>query len=186
MMGYGLFFWAPSFLVRSFHLSLLHASLCYGSLVLVGGLAGIWLGGVLADRYGGTRRGMYAFIPAVAFLTTIPFYFAGVLSTTLWVSFLVLLVPTALGLVWLGPVLTAVQHLVPANMRATASALFLFINNLIGIGLGTFLIGMVSDAMRQRFGAESLRYAILSGTVFYLMAAVLLFLAGRKLAQDWV
>jgi sugar phosphate permease len=186
MMGYGLFFWAPSFLVRSFQLSLLHASLCYGSLVLVGGLFGIWFGGVLADRYGAARRGMYAFIPAMAFLATVPFYVAGVLSTTLWVSFAVLLVPTALGLAWLGPVLAAVQHLVPANMRATSSALFLFINNLIGIGLGTTLIGVVSDAMRLRFGTESLRYAILAGTGIYLMAAAFLFLAARKLARDWV
>jgi MFS family permease len=186
MMGYGLFFWAPSFLVRSFHLSLLHASLAYGALVLVGGLLGIWLGGALADRYGDERRGMYAFIPAIAFIATLPFYVAGVLSTTLWISFAVLLVPTALGLAWLGPVLTAVQHLVPAHMRATASALFLFINNLIGIGLGSTLIGLVSDSMRLRFGAESLRYAILGGTGFYLIAAALLIFAGRKLPRDWM
>jgi MFS family permease len=186
MMGYGLFFWAPSFLVRSFHLSLLHASLSYGGLVLVGGLLGIWLGGMLADRYGEGRRGMYAFIPAMAFVATLPFYVAGVLSTTLWLSCAVLLVPTALGLAWLGPVLTAVQHLVPAHMRATASALFLFINNLIGIGLGSTLIGLVSDSMRVRFGAESLRYAILGGTGFYLIAAMLLTFAGRKLPKDWV
>jgi MFS family permease len=186
MMGYGLFFWAPSFLVRSFHLSLLHASLGFGALVLVGGLIGIWLGGALADRYGEKRRAMYAFIPAIAFVATVPFYVAGVLSTTLWISFAVFLVPTALGLVWLGPVLAAVQHLVPSTMRATAAALFLFINNLIGIGLGTALIGLVSDMMRLRFGAESLRYAILAGTGFYLIAAALLFFAGKKLAKDWV
>jgi MFS family permease len=186
MMGYGLFFWAPSFLVRSFHLSLLQASLGYGGLVLSGGLVGIWLGGVLADRYGEKRRAMYALVPAVAFLTTVPFYVAGVLSTTLWISFAVLLIPTALGLLWLGPVLAAVQHLVPANMRATASALFLFINNLIGIGLGTTLIGVVSDSMRLRFAAESLRYAILAGTGFYFIAAALLFFASRNLARDWV
>jgi MFS family permease len=186
MMGYGLFFWAPSLLVRSFHLSLLQASLSFGSLVLVGGLIGIWCGGALTDRYGEKRRAMYAFIPAIAFVATVPFYVAGVMSTTLWLSFAVLLVPTALGLVWLGPVLAAVQHLVPGNMRATASALFLFINNLIGIGLGTALIGAVSDLMRLRFGAESLRYAILAGTGFYLVAAALLFFAGNKLAKDWV
>ncbi len=186
MMGYGLFFWAPSFLVRSFHLSLLHASLSYGALVLIGGLFGIWFGGALADRYGEKRRAMYALVPAIAFLATVPFYVVGVLSTTLWISFLVLLVPTALGLVWLGPVLAAIQHLVPAHMRATASALFLFINNLIGIGLGTTLIGLVSDTMRVRFGTESLRYAILGGTGFYLIAAALFFFAGCKLGQDWV
>jgi MFS family permease len=186
MMGYGLFFWAPSFLVRSFHLTLLHASLGFGALVLVGGLIGIWFGGALADRYGEKRKAMYAYIPAIAFFATLPFDAAGVLSTTLWISFAVLLVPTALGLAWLGPVLAAVQHLVPGNMRATASALFLFINNLIGIGLGTTLIGLVSDLTRSRFGAESLRYAILAGTGFYLVAAALLFFAGRRLAKDWV
>jgi MFS family permease len=185
MMGYGLFFWAPSFLVRSFHLGLLQASLTYGSLILVGGLTGIWGGGVLADRYGEKRRAMYALIPAIAFLATLPFYLVGVLSTTLWISFAVLLVPTALGLAWLGPVLAAVQHLVPSNMRATASALFLFINNLIGIGLGSTLIGIVSDSMRVRFGSESLRYAILAGTGFYLIAAGFLLYASRHLRSDW-
>jgi predicted MFS family arabinose efflux permease len=185
MMGYGLFFWAPSFLVRSFHMSLLHASLEFGALLLVGGLLGIWCGGALADRYGEKRRGMYALIPAVAFVATVPFYFVGMLSTTLWVSFVVLLLPTALGLVWLGPVLAAIQHLVPNNMRATASALFLFINNLIGIGLGSWLLGAVSDAMRIRFGAESLRYAILSGTGFYVLAAAFMLLAVRHLRTDW-
>jgi MFS family permease len=185
VMGYGLLFWMPSFAVRSFHMTLLQASRIYGALVLVGGLFGIWFGGVLADKYGEKRKAFYALIPAAAFVTTVPFYVAGVLTTTLWISFTVLLVPTALGLVWLGPVLAAVQHLVPANMRATASALFLFINNLIGIGLGTTLIGVVSDLMRVRFGTESLRYAILAGTGFYLVAATLLFLASRRLEEDW-
>jgi MFS family permease len=186
MMGYGLFFWAPSFLVRSFHLTLLQASLSYGGLVLIGGLAGIWFGGVLADRYGATRPAMYALVPAIAFIGTVPFYAAGVLSATLWLCLAVLLVPTALGLVWLGPVLAAVQHLVPASQRATASALFLFIINLLGIGLGSTLIGAVSDSMRVRFGAESLRHAIFAGTGFYLIAAALMFFAARRLARDWV
>jgi predicted MFS family arabinose efflux permease len=73
MMGYGLFFWLPSFLVRSYGLSLLDASLYFGAILLVGGVAGIWLGGSLADRFGAARRSAYAIIPAVAFLATIPF-----------------------------------------------------------------------------------------------------------------
>ncbi len=187
MMGYGLFFWMPSFLVRSFALTVLHASLVYGGLVLVGGLAGIWLGGVLADRQGTRSKSMYAIIPAIAFLGTLPFYVAGVLSSSIEACMLISLVPTALGLVWLGPVLTAVQHLVPSDMRSTASAIFLFINNLIGIGLGTTLIGILSDALRVRgAGAESLRYAILSGTGFYMVAALLFFFAARHLKKDWV
>jgi predicted MFS family arabinose efflux permease len=185
MMGYGLFFWLPSFFVRSYEVTLLDASLVYGAILLVGGIAGTWLGGSLADRFGETNRSAYARIPAFAFLATVPFYLVGVLSPTLTISVLVLIVPTALGLAWLGPVISAVQHLVPPNMRATASAIFLFVNNLIGIGIGTFAIGAISDGLQARFGEESLRYAILTGTTFYLMAAIIFLLTARRLEQDW-
>jgi predicted MFS family arabinose efflux permease len=186
MMGYGMFFWLPSFFVRSYGLTLLEASLYFGAILLVGGIAGIWLGGSLADRFGKERRRVYAIIPAVAFLATIPFYVAAVTSSSLAVSFALFLVPTALGLVWLGPVLSCIQHVVPPHMRATASAIFLFVNNLIGIGLGTVALGALSDALSARFGADSLRYAILAGTVFYLVASSLFVLSARRLERDWV
>ena len=185
MMGYGLFFWMPSFMVRSFGMSLVQASLAFGALLLFGGLAGIWLGGSLVDRYGDRNKAIYAWVPAAAFVLAVPLYVAGVLTKTPWVSLPVLLLPVALGLAWLGPVLAAIQHLVPSDMRATASAIFLFVNNLIGIGLGTTLIGALSDAMRAHFGAESLRYAILTGTGFYAVAVTFLLLAARKLPHDW-
>ncbi len=185
MMGYGMFFWLPSFFVRSFEITLLNASLVYGAILLVGGIAGTWLGGALADRFGETQRAAYARIPAYAFLATVPFYLVGVLSPTLTLSVLVMIVPTALGLAWLGPVISAIQHLVPPNMRATASAVFLFVNNLIGIGIGTYAIGALSDGLQVHFGEESLRYAILAGTSFYLVAAAIFLLSSRRLEQDW-
>jgi predicted MFS family arabinose efflux permease len=186
MMGYGMFFWLPSFFVRSYGLTLLNASLYYGAILLVGGIAGIWLGGSLADRFGAARKRAYAIIPAVAFLATIPFYVAAVTSNSLVLSFALFLVPTALGLVWLGPVLSSIQHVVPPHMRATASAIFLFVNNLIGIGLGTVALGALSDALSVQFGADSLRYAILAGTVFYVVASALFLLSAKRLERDWV
>ena len=70
-------------------------------------------------------------------------------------------------------------------MRATASAIFLFVNNLIGIGLGNLLIGAISDGLKERLGDESLRYAILSGTGFYLIAALLFIATAPRLKRDW-
>jgi len=185
MMGYGLFFWLPSFFVRSHGMALLDASLFYGAILLIGGLAGIWAGGWLGDRFGQARRTRYVTIPALAFLLTIPFYLLGILSPTLLLSFFVLLVPTALGLVWLGPVISAIQHLVRPDMRATASAVFLFVNNLIGIGIGTWAIGALSDFLQKGFGDDSLRYSILAGTLFYVLAAALFFGSARWLEKDW-
>jgi MFS family permease len=185
MMGYGVFFWLPSFFVRSYNLTLLNASLFYGAVLLIGGLVGIWVGGWLGDRFGQNKRSNYAKIPAIAFLCTVPFYVLAILSPTLTLTFFVLLVPTALGLAWLGPVISAIQHLVRPDMRATASAIFLFINNLIGIGMGTYAIGALSDYLTAQFGDESLRYSILAGTGFYIVAAGLFFLAARWLQDDW-
>ena len=185
LMGYGVLLWLPSFFVRTYDLPLLNASLFYGAVLLIGGLAGIWVGGWLGDRFGQTQRSQYARIPAIAFLCTVPFYILAILSPTLTLAFFVLLVPTALGLAWLGPVISAIQHLVRPDMRATASAIFLFINNLIGIGLGTYAIGALSDTFTAQFGDESLRYSILAGTGFFIIAAALFLLASRWLERDW-
>jgi len=204
MMGYGLIFWLPSFFVRSFGGGLpgffswmpdflvpdtagplLYASYFYATILLLGGLTGIWFGGALADRYGADRKGAYALVPAGAFLLTLPFFIAGVLAPSLGVAFAAFLVLQALSLVWLGPVISAFQHLVQPNMRATASAIFLFINNLIGIGLGNLVIGAISDALAAQYGEESLRYAILSGSVLYVVAAVLFIVTAPRLKHDW-
>jgi predicted MFS family arabinose efflux permease len=185
MMGYGLFFWMPSFIVRSHGLTLLEASLFYGAILLIGGMTGMWLGGWLGDKLGQVKRSRFVTIPAIAFLISIPTYVLGVLTPTLALAFFVILVPVGLGLVWIGPVMSTVQQLVPPNMRATASAVFLFINNLIGIGLGTWAIGALSDMLEVHYGEDSLRWSIVAGTGFYLLAAALFFLASRWIEQDW-
>ncbi len=185
VLGYGLIFWLPSFFARSYGLTLVEVSHFYGAIILIGGVIGIWAGGWLGDRLGHGDKRAYARIPAVAFLIAVPCYAAGVLSTSLPLTFVLFLMPQALGLMWLGPVLSAVQHLVPAAMRSTASAIFLFVNNLVGIGFGTLFFGLVSDAFNQRFGDESLRYAILVGLVFYLVSASLFWWASRRLPRDW-
>ncbi len=208
MMGYGLFFWIPAFLVRSFgadlpefmsflpsffipegvsesRMVLLNAAYFYGVVVLIGGLIGIWLGGQLGDGLGKGDKANYARVPAIAFACVVPFFAFAIWSGDLLITFFALLIPTALGLAWIGPVLSAFQHIVPPNMRATASAMFLLINNLMGLALGNLSLGLLSDALRPQFGDDSLRFALLAGTIFYVMASTLLFIAAPKLRKDW-
>jgi MFS family permease len=185
IMGYGLFFWLPSFFVRSYGLSLIEVSVGFGSIALLGGVPGIWFGGMLADRHGARSRAAYALVPAVAFVVSLPFLFAGALASNVWFSFVSFALLYALSLAWLGPVISAIQHLVAPAMRATASAIFLFVNNLIGLGAGTVILGAISDGLTAQFGTEALRYAILCGAGFYLLAAALMWVASRRLARDW-
>ncbi|MDB5451098.1 MAG: major facilitator family transporter [Phenylobacterium sp.] len=184
--GYGVAFWLPSFFERSLGMGLVDRSLFLGAITLVGGTAGVWAGGWLGDRLGARNRAAYLLVPAAAFLLALPCFFFAIRSTSLPMAFVLFLIPQGLNLVWLGPVITAVQHLVPAAQRSTASACFLFVNNLIGLGLGTWYFGAVSDALTPRFGAESLRYAIYSGLGFYVVSALLFITAASRLKREWV
>ncbi|MGQ0558332.1 MAG: spinster family MFS transporter [Sphingosinicella sp.] len=185
IMGYGLIFWLPSFFSRSFGLALGEVGMFYGSIVLVGGVAGTWLGGWIADRTGQARPGAYALVPAICFLIAAPSFLAGLFAPSLALAWLFFTIGQMLALAWLGPVIAAVQHIVPVNMRATASASFLFINNLIGIGFGIWFLGQMSDAMAAAYGEESLRYSILYGLAFYLLSALIYVAASRRLERDW-
>jgi MFS family permease len=186
LCGYGLATWTPSVLERSFHMSLLARGQFMASVVFIGGCTGVFAGGWLADRLGHLDRAWYARLPAIAWLITAPTFAAGLLAPNLWVAWPLLLIPNALNILWLGPVVTAVQHLVPRRMRATASASFLLINNLIGLGVGPYLIGAISDALKRSYGAEALRYAAVSCTAFYIVAALLMLLCASRLRNSWV
>jgi MFS family permease len=186
MCGYGVAFWLPSLMMRSFGLDLVGAGQFLGALLLIGGVAGVLLGGWLGDRMGAGDRAAYARVPAVCYALGMPLFVAGVLSGSVTTAFLLFLLPQALVYVWLAPVLTAVQHLVPAPMRATASASFLLINNLVGLGLGSWAVGALSDALTPAYGIEALRYAIAAALCLYLLAALFMALAAKHLRTDWV
>jgi MFS family permease len=194
--GYGVALWLPSFFMRSLGLTLRETAWYYSGIAFFGGLVGIWLGGAVADRLGAKSKAGYPLTPAIAFLISVPCFLLAMNSgslvgnlgggAALTLAFAIFLIPTGLNLAWLGPITAAVQHLAPAPMRTTASALFLLINNLLGIAIGTYYFGLVSDLLKPTFGAESLRWSIYTGMGFYLVAALLFFLASRRLAKDWV
>ena len=194
--GYGVALWLPSFFMRSLGLTLRETAWYYSGIAFFGGLMGIWLGGAVADRLGAKSKAAYPLTPAIAFLISVPCFLLAMNSgslvgnlgggAALALAFAIFLIPTGLNLAWLGPITAAVQHLAPAPMRTTASALFLLINNLLGIAVGTYYFGLVSDLLKPIFGQESLRWSIYTGMGFYLVAALLFALASRRLARDWV
>jgi MFS family permease len=199
--GYGVAGWLPLFFMRSFDLTLRQTSWYYSGIALIGGILGIWLGGMIADKLSKKGKGAYPLTPAIAFLISAPCFIlamnspwliglvlpgGGSNTQQLVLAFLIFLLPTGLNLAWLGPITAAVQHLVPAAMRSTASALFLLLNNLLGIAVGFYYFGWMSDLLAPRFGEESLRWAIYTGMGFYVLAAILLIGASRTLKRDWV
>lgn len=186
MLGYGLAFWLPSLLQRSFALDLVETSWFIGAVLLIGGTIGVLLGGKLADRLGHADRAFYGWVPSAAYVLAVPLFAAGIMTSSVPLAFALFLVPQALAYVWLGPVTSAIQHLVPPPARATASALFLLINNLIGLGGGIYALGALSTALTPIYGNEALRTSMLIGLGLYLVAALLMACAGPFLRREWV
>jgi predicted MFS family arabinose efflux permease len=186
LCGYGLALWTPKVMMLSFGLDLVSTGNFLASLLLIGGCAGVFAGGWLADRLGAADRGWYAKLPAIAWVISVPTWGFGLFAPNLWIAWPLLLIGNAVNILWLGPVITAVQHLVPRSMRSTASASFLLINNLIGLGVGPWLMGRLSDALQTSYGADALRNAAVACLVFYLVAAALMFLSVRSLRRSWV
>jgi MFS family permease len=190
MRAYGLALWVPKIIAVHYgwteKADLIKVGQFMASLLLIGGTAGIFMGGVLADRLGRADRAWYARLPAIAWLITAPTFIIGLLTPSPLVAWVILLIPNALNTLWLGPIITAAQHLAPTRMRAGASGTFLVVNNLLGLGLGPFLMGALSDLLKHTYGADSLRYAAIICVCLYLVAAVLALLAIRPLKREWV
>lgn len=186
MLTYGLGFWLPSFISRTHGLDIAQTSQFLGAIAISGGVVGILVGGFLSDHIGKRDRRAYALIPAVAFLLAFPALLVAInLQSLIWV-FLLLLIPQFMGYVWAGPSVAIIQNISPPHMRTTASALYLFIVNLVGLGVGTTAFGVISDLFAESYGGESLRLSItVCAVLLYPVTAALYFMASRRIRDDW-
>jgi hypothetical protein len=69
-------------------------------------------------------------------------------------------------------------------MRSVASAILLFVINIIGMGLGPYVVGILSDLLHPGFGIQSLRYALCIAVIANLWATVHYLLAAQTLRVD--
>ncbi len=183
-VGYGLGQWLPAYFIRVHEMGVAETATYFGLVLGVASAIGTVLGGTLADRFSKFDVRMYAWLPAVGVLLAFPFYVLAMLNTNPYWSIAILVIPSLLNSLWLGPAFGTIQNLAPTRMRAMASAVLLFILNIIGLGLGPFLVGVLSDVLTQSFGREALGDAILIATVTYFWAGAHFVLAGRSIRQD--
>lgn len=140
--------------------------------------------GYLSDVLGKRDDRWYAWIPALSMFVSTPFSFVALMSGSVN-GLLLFLIPVSLAqYIYAPPVFATVQRLAGLQSRAMASAIMLFIANLIGLGLGSLLLGMASDLLQVRFGDEDLRYSLLFATSIAVWASLHYLLASRYLRND--
>lgn len=176
--------WAPSFLFRYHGISLARVGLLYGMVFGLGSLLGMLAGGFVGDRM--MRRdpriilrflaGAYAFavIPGMLFV------YAPTLPVSLAANFLLSLIMGC----GTGPILGLIQTVVPARLRATATASNMLLLAIFGVGAGPVVIGYASELLAPLTGAESLRMAMLIPVLGPLLPAIGLLFAARTIGTD--
>jgi MFS transporter, Spinster family, sphingosine-1-phosphate transporter len=183
-LSYGKATWTIIFFQRSYGLSPGETGLWLGLLAGLAGGIGTWLGGWLATRYGHSNRRHVLTAPAIGMLIATPIQFLA-FSSGNWVMALALLfVPYVFNSLYLGPTYSSAQGLVRVEVRAMASAVLLFAQNLIGLGLGPLFFGMLSDGIKPMAGEESVRWVLYGAAWLGLLPAFFFWWASLRLNEE--
>jgi len=145
------------------------------------------LGGWISDKVAVRDVRNIVIAPALAVSVSVPVYILAVTVDSAALALAILVIPYLLNYFWYGPVYSTVQGIVPPNMRATAAAILLFIINLIGLGLGPLLVGILSDVFAGPLGlgeAEGVRWALIVAASLGLFSGVLFWKARKTIREE--
>ena len=179
--------WLPAYFIRTFAVTSTTAGAWMAIAYGCGGTVGVVCGGYFADeivRRSGDAR-WYAWGSAGVIAATLPCSLLIYLAESPSVVVASLVVSTLLGHMFLGPVAALVQNLAGLRRRATAAAFYLFLVNLVSMGLGPVTVGIASDYFSAQFANGALRYALFSVVVTTtVLASILFVLAAQTLRRD--
>lgn len=183
--------WIPSLFIRRFEWSQGKTGLVYGSIMAISGTLGVLAGGWVADWW--SRRGCVDATVRVAWLGTIcllPFGIMYPLASTGELTALLLIPTTFFGSMPYGVAPAAIQQMMPNTMRAQATSIYLFVINIIGMGLGPTAAALLTEYVFKN--PKSVNYSLLIvGVSAYVSAIVLLgiclknYRASLKYLEDW-
>jgi MFS transporter, Spinster family, sphingosine-1-phosphate transporter len=167
----GLAYWMPAFLERARGIPRSEATVSFGTIVVVTGFVGTFVGGWLGDHFAKRARHAYLWLSAIATLLAAPLVWMALTTTSN--SLYVISMVTAQLLLFLstGPINAAIVNLVVAGERATAIALSVFAIHLLGDALSPLMVGALSDAFSLQQGIKILPVAVLIGGFVWAWAA---------------
>jgi MFS family permease len=174
LVGYGTAAWIPEFFIRTHGWTVSEVGLRYGVVVMVAGSLGIVAGGWLADRMSRSgfadakmRAGLFAAVACV------PLTVLYTLMPNGWAALAILLPLSFVQAMPFGVAPAAIQEMMPSSMRGQASAVYLFVINLIGLGIGPTAVALLTDYVFR--DVLAVRYSLLVvGVTASLLASGLL------------
>ena len=184
LTGYAILMWGFEFLARIHGMNPISTGQLMGVVIGVGGSVGALVGGQLVDRMSQIKAAYAVSIPAMITLAGLPvgalFLMSQTQTMAMW-----LFLPFFLMLnIYIPAMFSTNQNLAKLDMRATASAIMLFIVNIVGAGAGPLVVGALSDLFAAAHGIQSIRYALLCAVALGVIGALLLIYSARYLEED--
>ena len=152
------------------------------------GTVGSFAGGFLADRLSTKKddKRWYMWVPGIACIVMVPIHLFAYLSPNLLLVVPAFSIVVVLASMFFGPSFAVAQSVATVRMRAVATSVLLFIQTIIGLTLGPWLAGLISDILAPTAGSDSLRYGLVVVGLANILAGVLYFMASRHYRSDLV
>lgn len=183
-MSAGMAPWYAAFLMRSHGMGTGELGVWLGLIFGISGAAGILAGGHVAGRWLSGDERMQMRLSAVAMGLLVPCFLLFLLLPRASHALVALVPLGAVFVFFIGPAFALMQRLVADEIRATTMAVVMMLANLIGMGVGPQVVGVLSDALMPAFGKDSLRYAMLAMSLVGLWAAYHFWQVGKSVAAD--
>ncbi|WP_421134363.1 spinster family MFS transporter [Alteromonas sp. A079] len=185
--NYAISTWIIDYYVRAFPgLDITQLLVAFGIINGTAYALGVWLGGFIADRWGKRNKKAYALLPAFALIIGVPAFYFSLQVQSAWLSIGLMTFLLFTSGSYLGPSFAMAQTLAPINVRAMSTALFFFVLNIIALGGGPTLTGIISQALVPSLGeVEALRQALLYLLIPYGLSIVVFLWTSTKIVKDW-
>ena len=184
LLGLGMATWYGAFMIRSHGMGTRELGVWLGLIFCFGGISGIYLGGFACSRWMGTDERAQMRWSAALIACTVPVSAAFLMLPDKHAALGSLFVLQVMMGFFYAPVYALMQRLVRDDIRATALAVVMLLANVIGMGIGPQIVGILSDMLRPQLGSDSLRYAMLSLSFVALVAAHQFWQVGATVKED--
>jgi MFS family permease len=184
IMSSGLAPWKAAFMIRSHGFGTAELGAWMGMIAIGGSAVGLLAGSYVVGRwFGDNERGQLRMC-ALTIALAVPFFVIYLTLPNRYLALSAQLPQLLLINSFLPAAFALIQRLVPDEMRATVLSVVMTLANLVGMGIGPQLVGVLSDLLAPALGIHSLRYGMLIVSLIVLWAAYHLWLAARTVRQD--
>lgn len=152
--GYGISSFQSIFLVRTHGITTGEAAIWINTPVSLSAAIGTFATGWLATRLYKKYPGAIAWVPAIGLALSVPFYLFAFTTDNLLFAAVGLVIGGFVKYGYITAQYTIGQGVVSMRVRAMATAVLLFVANLIGYGFGPLFIGAISDIFFTSGAAE--------------------------------